>query len=61
MDKYRYLEVVKYEDETVVKRIDITGKGLRSVERISRGIIINLNHEEYFTTENNSESPLEII
>jgi len=42
-----YIEVRKW-DDTVVQRIDVTGKSERSIERVENGMAINLNHDEYY-------------
>jgi hypothetical protein len=58
MKKFQYLEIVKMEGNKVVKRFDVTGKGERGIERLERGVNINLNHNEFFTQENDSDVEL---
>lgn len=58
MSKFKYLEIVRMEGSKVVKRFDVTDKGERGIERLERGVNINLNHNEYFTQENDSDVEL---
>lgn len=58
MTKFRYLEIVHTEDSKVVKRLNVTGQGERSVDRIEMGMNINLNHKEYHININDSEVEL---
>lgn len=46
------IQVVEYKTKEVVEEIDVTGRSVRSIDRIDDGININLNHEEYFTRIN---------
>lgn len=46
------------EGNKVVKRFDVTSKGERVVERLERGVNINLNHNEFYTQENDSDVEL---
>jgi hypothetical protein len=41
------VEVVHIETEEVVKAIECNSE--RSAERVERGVLINMNHEDYFT------------
>jgi hypothetical protein len=59
---YKYLEIVRIEhqiNDVVVKRMDMTGKSDRQIERIENGIWINLNHQDFYTrvTESDTELP----
>lgn len=47
----KYIEIVAYGSDEVVKRLEVTGKSNREIERIDRGMNINLNHEDYYTRE----------
>jgi len=47
--KKKYIEIVRTQDNIVVKRMDVTGSGERSIDRIESGVNINLNHKEYMT------------
>lgn len=58
---YKYLEIRSYGDGGVVKRIDVTGKSERQIERIESGMNRNLNHDKYYTTEFESKVELEKI
>ena len=31
-----------------IKRVDVTGKHTRQIERIEMGMLINLDHEKYY-------------
>jgi hypothetical protein len=56
-----YLEVVAFDGNKVVKRIDVTDKSEHQIERVEDGMNINLNHEAYFTRvkEYDTEQPLQ--
>ena len=54
----KYLEIRSIRDNSCVKRIDVTGKTERGVERVERGILINLNHDEYTVEERDSRTEL---
>lgn len=43
-----FIEVVDFENDKVVDRIEVKGTKKRA-ERVDRGININMNHERYFT------------
>lgn len=47
-----YIEIIRKSDKVVVKRIDVTGSGERSIDRTEMGVNINLNHNEYYTDTN---------
>lgn len=55
---FKYLEIIKTDTKEVVKRIDVTDKSERTIERTEMGMNINLNHAEYYTTETDSETEL---
>jgi len=46
---YKYLEIIKDENNLVVKRLDVSNKSERSIEKIEGGMNINLNHNDYTT------------
>lgn len=52
----RYIRVIEYKSDKVVKSIDVTGKSERQIDKIDRGLNINLNHEEYYTLDVTIES-----
>ena len=56
-----YIEIIKHEDESCVKRIDVSGKTQRSIDTIENGMNRNLNHNEYFTRENLTQKSLPLI
>lgn len=58
---YTYLEIRKRENDEVVKRIDVTDKSERQIDRCEMGMNINLNHEEYYTEQNTNKTPLPVI
>ena len=45
-----YLEIVNYKTGEVSKRIDVTDKSDRQIDKIDRAMNINLNHQEWYTT-----------
>lgn len=45
--KKRVLHVIRLGTEEVVKTLDMTGKTDRQVEKIERGMLINLDLENY--------------
>lgn len=47
MYMYKYLEIVKDEGNEVVKRLNVSDKSERSIEKIEYAMNINLNHNEY--------------
>ena len=52
----RELRIVDMETGEVVKRIDVTGKSERQIERIEMGMLRNMNLERY-TVEVSAPSP----
>jgi flavin-binding protein dodecin len=47
----KYLAIISYETKEVVKKIDITGRSENSIDRIERGMLINMNKDDYYITE----------
>lgn len=45
----RYIEVVEYETDKVVDRVDVSDKTERQADLVMDGMDRNLNHEKYFT------------
>jgi len=45
----RELRIVAYDDCKTVKRFDVTGQSERQIDKLDRGVNINLNHEQFFT------------
>ena len=59
--KYTYLEIVRDKDNKVVKRLDVTGKSQRYIDRAESGMGANLNWNEYITRQTESSTGLELI
>lgn len=57
----KYLEIRKFENDTVVKRMDVSSKSDKQIEKMEFGANMNLNHEEYYTEVVESENTLELI
>lgn len=57
--KYKYLEIVEDDTNEVVKRIGVSNGNDKQIEKIKRGMSINLNHSKYSirTTLSNTELP----
>ena len=58
---FKYLEVKSYDNGKVVKRLDVSNETDRSIDRIERGLNINLNHEAFYTFSYESEYKQDII
>lgn len=56
--KHKYLEIRRLDNDVAIKRIDLTGKSDRDIERIERGANINLDHRHYYTEVVESEKEL---
>ena len=56
-----YLEIVRIKGGEVVKRLDVTGKGERGIERTMRGMLMRIDREKFFVNENETEEKLELI
>lgn len=56
---YKYLEIKEDKTGRIVRRIDLTKKNERSIERIYNSSCINLNHNEYSVKFNNSDIELD--
>jgi hypothetical protein len=50
-----YICIISYENGEIIDKIEVTGKGERSIDRVDRGINININHEKYYTVEMNEQ------
>lgn len=57
----KYIEIVEREKEEVIKRLDVSDKSDRMIDRIESGININLNHDHFYTNQIESEVELPII
>lgn len=58
---YKYLIITSDSDGSIQKRIDVTNKSPRSIERIENGMLINLNQLEYSTDIIESDVELNLI
>lgn len=58
---FKYLEVKSYDNGKVVKRLDVSNESDRSIDRIERGLNINLNHEAFYTFSYESEYKQDVI
>jgi hypothetical protein len=58
---FKYIEVIGYDEENVVKRLDVSNKTDRSIDKIESGMNINLNHDQFYTVIRSSEVELEKI
>ena len=47
--RVKEIQVVRIRGGEVVHTVDCHGKSERHAERVKRGMLINMNHEEYFT------------
>ena len=54
----RYLEIVEKSTKEVVERLDVTDSSDSTIDRIERGMNINLNRSEYSTRQVESEKEL---
>jgi len=50
-----YIEIKDRETDEVIERYDVTGKPERIICAVRRGIIINLNHREFYIWINETE------
>lgn len=52
----RFLEITRIDTGEVEESFNVTGDTERQVERLLRGILTNLNREEFFVADNTRES-----
>lgn len=45
------IQIIKYSSGEVAHQVDVTGKIERQIEKIDRGLNVNLNHNDFYTTE----------
>ena len=57
----KYLEIISYADGSILKRLDVTNYHPRRIEKIVRGMSINLNHNLFYISEITSEVDLQTI
>ncbi|CAH1002648.1 hypothetical protein LEM8419_03520 [Neolewinella maritima] len=53
-----YIEIIRYEDDQVVKRVDVSNRTETARDRVENGMNINLNHAQYYTSGRESEVEL---
>ena len=56
---FKYIEIKKYENGEVVKRIDVSNLSDNAIDKMDRGMNINLNHEVFYTFSYDSEIKME--
>jgi hypothetical protein len=54
----RSLDIVEIDTGRVVKSFDVTGRSEREIQKIERGMLINLNRED-FVVRDSAHAPLE--
>lgn len=52
----RFLEITNIATGEIEESFNVTGDTERQVERLLRGILINLNREEFFVADNTRET-----
>ena len=57
----KYLEIVSYSDGSILKRLDVTNYQPRQIEKIVRGMSINLNHNLFYISELKTDNKLQTI
>lgn len=60
MANKKYLEIIQTKDEKVVKRMDVSTQSERSIDRLERGMNINLNQTDYHIKVKESETELPV-
>ena len=45
----RYIEVVEYESEKVIHKVDVSDKSKRQAERVMDGMDRQINNEKFYT------------
>lgn len=58
--KHFYIEVVSIKGDHIVKRIDVTGRNERSIDKVEAGLNINLAHDLYYTRINEYDTKQEL-
>lgn len=59
--QFTYIEVLEYDTNKVVRRIDVSSKPPRTIERIEDGININLDVSRFYTRIVKVEEKLEAV
>lgn len=55
-----YIEIVAFDGDKVIRRVDVTYESERNRAKIDSGININLNHNQYYTRDKQSDIKLPI-
>ena len=58
---FKYIEIVEYGDNQVAKRMDVSHKSDRMIEKIEDGIMINLNHDEFYVQSVETDEKLDVV
>lgn len=58
---FKYLEIVEDSTSKVVKRMGVTSKTDRQIQKLENGLELNLNHAEYTVEYHESKVELPII
>ena len=58
---FKYLEIKNWEDGGVLRRIDVSAKTDRSIDKLESGMNINLNQDQFYTLSYDSEVELDSI
>lgn len=58
---FKYIEIKNWKDSGVLRRICVTNKTQRSIEKVEEGININLNQDDFYTINYESEVELDVI
>lgn len=57
----RFLEIIEYDTGKCEKRIEVTGKSEREVERLERGMLRNLNRDKFYVADTGyADGPKEV-
>ena len=56
-----YIEIIRYEDKECVKRLDVSDKSGRAIDKIDAGMNRNMNHEEFFSKIVDTKKELKVF
>jgi hypothetical protein len=54
----RELQVVEFGTKEIVKRLDVTSRGEREIEKIIGGMLINMNTERFYVKDTGPRAAL---
>lgn len=57
----KYLEITDAKTKEVIKRMDVTDKSERHIERIEMGILMQMNRDKYYVGEVESKTELKVF